>query len=373
MREHLRCVAAGANHPSPDLVLIGAQHQDRVVELTRKLEWIPRGALRLRCAGIGRRRCIRREHRNVGDPCSTVDLDLHGFIAIRVLLDVACQRRQCNALRSQTTLQRRRNARGQRDGAFAYDAREVDRLRQSVYQPPVDRPLAAHAFGRRAKNIGEIAPQLALVGEPRKPAGARQDAQQRHLREAYRGGAIVDQKNLIAGKRQLVAAAGAGAVDRREEPDSVVRAGILHAVARFVGELAEVDFPCVRRESQHVDVGAGTEKPLTGAGDDDAMHFRMLEANAIERIGELDVDAEIVGIELELVARLERRVFRHPKRERRDRAVEGKLPVSISAGARIEAYRCARFFSLGLGYGRHVFSPDGGFAAKQSIAASTIY
>src|SRR5205814_9587753 len=108
-------------------------------------------------------------------------------------------------------------------------------------------------------------------------------------------------------------------------------------VARFVGEFAEVDFPCVRRKSPHVDVGAGTEKPLTGAGDDDAMHFRMLEANAIERNGELDVDAEIVGIELELVPRLERRDFRQPKRERRARALAGKLPVSISAGARTEA------------------------------------
>ena len=191
---------------------------------------------------------------------------------------------------------------------------EVRRLGQSVDQPPVDRPLPAHAFGRRAKNIGEVAPHFALVGQPRQPSGAGQDAQQRHFRQAHRRRAIVDQKDFIAGERQLVAAAGAGAVDGGEEPDAVVGAGILHAVARFVGELAEVDFPCVRRQPQHVDVGAGAEKPLAGAGDDHAMDFRMLEANAVERVGKLDVDAEIVGIELELVAGLERCVFRDSQR-----------------------------------------------------------
>ena len=40
----------------------------------------------------------------------------------------------------------------------------------------------------------------------------------------------------------------------------------------------------------------------------------MLEANAVERVGKLDVDAEIVGIELELVAGLERCVFRDSQR-----------------------------------------------------------
>jgi hypothetical protein len=31
-------------------------------------------------------------------------------------------------------------------------------------------------------------------------------------------------------------------------------------------------------------------------------HFRMLETDALNGVGELDVDAEVVGVELELVA-----------------------------------------------------------------------
>ena len=38
------------------------------------------------------------------------------------------------------------------------------------------------------------------------------------------------------------------------------------------------------------------------AGDDDRARLRVLEADALERVGELDVDAEVVGIELERVA-----------------------------------------------------------------------
>ena len=99
MREHLRRVAAGANHPGPDLPFVGAQHQDRIVELARELERIPCRALRLRRAGIDRRRRVRCAHGDVGEPCRTVDLDCHRLVAIRVLLDRACWRSQGDALR----------------------------------------------------------------------------------------------------------------------------------------------------------------------------------------------------------------------------------------------------------------------------------
>ena len=62
--------------------------------------------------------------------------------------------------------------------------------------------------------------------------------------------AVVDQKDLVAGERQLVAAAGAGAVDRGEELQPAVLRGILQAVARFVGELAEIDLPGVAGDAR---------------------------------------------------------------------------------------------------------------------------
>ena len=69
--------------------------------------------------------------------------------------------------------------------------------------------------------------------------------------------------------------------------------------------LQKLTFQAWRRQSEHVDVRAGAEHALLGAGDHDALHLRMLEADAVERIVELDVDAEIVGVELEPVARLD--------------------------------------------------------------------
>ena len=91
----------------------------------------------------------------------------------------------------------------------------------------------------------------------------------------------------------------------------------------------------------------------------------MLEANAVERVGKLDVDAEIVGIELELVAGLERCVFRDSQRQRRDRAIEGELPVSIGVGPHVKAYRSARVFSLNcLGHSRHVFLQTAAWDSK---------
>src|SRR4051794_11929263 len=62
------------------------------------------------------------------------------------------------------------------------------------------------------ENASEIAPHLALAPHARRPAGARQHAEQRHLRQRHRAGAVVGEQDLVAGQRQLVAAARGGAV-----------------------------------------------------------------------------------------------------------------------------------------------------------------
>ena len=104
------------------------------------------------------------------------------------------------------------------------------------------------------------------------------------------------------------------------------------AEPRLVGELAEVHLPRVRRAAQHEDVRAGAEDALLQAGDDDRAHFGMLEAEALDRVGELDVDAEVVGVELQPVVRRQPGVFLHVHRQRRDRAVERELPVPVAVG-----------------------------------------
>ena len=42
---------------------------------------------------------------------------------------------------------------------------------------------------------------------------------------------------------------------------------------------------------------------LLAAADDDRFHAGVLEAQALDRVRELDVDAEVVAVELELVER----------------------------------------------------------------------
>ena len=70
--------------------------------------------------------------------------------------------------------------------------------------------------------------------------------------------------------------------------------------------------------------------------DDDGVDLGMLEAQPLHRVGELDVDAEVVGVELEPVVGREARVFADVHRERGDRAVDLERPVPVRAGGNLE-------------------------------------
>ncbi len=94
----------------------------------------------------------------------------------------------------------------------------------------------------------------------------------------------------------------------------------------------------MRRRAQHVDVGAGAEHALLAAGDHQATHLGMLEAQPLQRIGELDVDAQVVRIELELVARLEAAILVDIEDQRRNRALDVHAPVRIAIGMRVEGH-----------------------------------
>jgi len=84
------------------------------------------------------------------------------------------------------------------------------RWRHLVDDLPLLGALGAHAFRGGAEDIGEVTPHLALVDETRQAAGAGEHAQKRHFRQADRRRAVIDHEDLVAGKRDLVAAAGAG-------------------------------------------------------------------------------------------------------------------------------------------------------------------
>ena len=61
-------------------------------------------------------------------------------------------------------------------------------------------------------------------------------------------------------------------------------------------------------------------------------NLRMLEAQPLHRIIQLDIDAEVVGVQLQLVAGREAAILVNIHRERRDRPIEAQLPVAIFCG-----------------------------------------
>ena len=65
-------------------------------------------------------------------------------------------------------------------------------------------------------------------------------------------------------------------------------------------------------------------------------HFGMLEADAVERVGQFDIDAEIIGIELQPIAGIEPALLGHVERQGRDRPVARKPPMPVSGGIGVE-------------------------------------
>ena len=165
-----------------------------------------------------------------------------------------------------------------------------------VHQPPFDRLGAANALLDRAEYVGAVAPHFALVGDAREPAGAGQHRQQRRLRQRHGRATVVDQHDVIGGECEFIATAGGIAVDRADIGLLGILGCVLDRQSRLVGELAEVHLVAVRRFAEHADIGAGAEDVVLARLDDDAAHLRMLEAQALHRIVELDIDTEIVGV-----------------------------------------------------------------------------
>ena len=106
-------------------------------------------------------------------------------------------------------------------------------------------------------------------------------------------------------------------------------AGVLDAVAGLVGELAEIDLVGVGGARQHADIGAGAEHARLARAQQYDLHLRVLEAQPLDRVGQLDVDAEVVGIELELVAFEQRALLVDVHQQGGDLAVDLELPVAI--------------------------------------------
>ncbi len=199
-----------------------------------------------------------------------------------------------------------------------------------VDQPPLHRALALDALLDGAEIIGVVAAHLALVDHPRQPAGARQHRQQRHFRQRHRGCAVVGKDDVIGGKCEFVSAAGSRAVDDGDKTLAGVLGQILQPVAGLVGEFAEVDLVGVGGAGEHPDVGASAEHPVLGRSHHHHLHAGMFETQPLHRVGQLDIDAEIVGIQLELITLEQPAVLVDVHGQRRDVAIDLQLPVPVA-------------------------------------------
>ena len=86
--------------------------------------------------------------------------------------------------------------------------------------------------------------------------------------------------------------------------------------------------------------------------------LRMLEAEPLQRVGKLDIHAEIVGIELELIAFEQRRVLVDVHQQRRNVAVDRKLPVTIARriGGEIDPTGAVGQFAFRVGHATQPFN-----------------
>ena len=81
--------------------------------------------------------------------------------------------------------------------------------------------------------------------------------------------------------------------------------------------------------AEHENVGTRAKNFFLGAGHNHRADFRVLEANAADGVVQLNIDAEVVAVELELVTRTQAAVFINIDRQRGDGSIEAQFPVFV--------------------------------------------
>ena len=99
---------------------------------------------------------------------------------------------------------------------------------------------------------------------------------------------------------------------------------------------------------------------LAGAQDHD-LHAGMLEAQPLHRVREFDVDAEIVGIQLELIALEQPAILVDIHGQRRDVAIDIELPMPVARriGLKIDEAGAASENAIFTGHGPSLSAVSG--------------
>ena len=327
--------APRADHPGAQLQLVGAQPQDEVVELAGHGQRPEVGAELVDALhGVGHV-ALRPEDRDVDQALGPVE-DVASTWRYLMPSSVSSRCSGGSAIPAASV--------GRADRAAAAVARSRTFSSQSRFG--ITSSTSRHSTaclprtpsGTRGEHVGAVLAHPPLVDHAGEAAGAGQHAEQRHLGQRNGRGVVVDEQDLVAGERQLVAAARGGAVDRGDPGLAGVRGRVLDPVAGLVGELAEVHLPRVRGLGEHPDVGARAEVAVLRAGDDDRAHTGVFEAQPLGGVVELDVDAQVVAVHLQLVARHDAAVLGDVQPQVGDLPVDVELPVPVPGRVRVERH-----------------------------------
>src|SRR6266852_346625 len=121
----------------------------------------------------------------------------------------------------------------------------------------------------------------------------------------------------------------------------------------------------VGRARQHADIGAGAEHTVLARADHHGLDAGMLEAQPLDSVGQFNVDAKIVGIELELITLEQPAILVDVHGERRDVISDSELPMPVArrVGLEIDVCRASRKHAIFSGHG-----PSLGFVETSSYA-----
>ena len=84
--------------------------------------------------------------------------------------------------------------------------------------------------------------------------------------------------------------------------------------------------------TEHENIGARAEHTVTQAGHHHGAHLRVLETDALQRVVQLNVHAQVVAVEFEFVARTNAGVFIEVQAERGGITIHGQLNVFVLRG-----------------------------------------
>ena len=168
-----------------------------------------------------------------------------------------------------------------------------------------------------------------FIHQTGQPASPGQHCQQGQLRQRYSRRTIIDQHDIICRQSEFITTTGSRTVNRTDIFLLGIFGSVFDAIAGLIGEFTEVHLVIVGRHAKHADISTGTEHLRMIGTQNDATNLRVFKAQTLDRVIQLDINTEIIRIEFQLVARLQRGIFTNRHCKTGDIAVNRQIPVLV--------------------------------------------